>query len=139
MPGAATAERRIYPRHRVRVAVVWCKRHAKPMPAEICDVSSQGVFIVSTSALPDDVGIGDTTQITLTTRSGPEMLSGIVRWRGYHPAHQAIGCGVQLDEASTHVIARLFPVLLAPAPAHQPPDASPDPPLESPFRGRTRS
>lgn len=138
MPGPATAERRIYPRHRVRVAVIWRNRHAKPMPAEICDVSAQGVFIVSTSALPDDVGVGDTTQITLTRQSGQEVLSGIVRWRGYHPAHQAIGCGVQLDEPSTNVIARLFPVLLGPAPAHKPPDAGPELPLAAPLRPRSR-
>lgn len=114
MPGRATAERRIYPRHRVRVAVQWCNRRNKLMSGEICDLSAQGLFIVSTSALPDDVGVGDTTRITLTTDAGPEVLSGIVRWRGFHPAHQAIGCGIQVDEAGAHTLARLFPALLGP-------------------------
>jgi len=132
MPGRATAERRIFPRHRVRVAVVWSNRRAQAMPGEICDVSSQGVFIVSTSALPDDVGVGDATHITLATKSGEEVIAGLVRWRGYHPAHQAIGCGIQLDDASCQVIARLFPVLLDTKPAHQPPDTTPAPILELP-------
>lgn len=103
------------------------------MRGEICDVSAQGVFIVSTSALPDDVGVGDATQITVSTKSGKEVLSGIVRWRGYHPAHQAIGCGIKLDQPSTEVIARLFPVLLAPTPAHQPPETTPEPMLDLPL------
>jgi hypothetical protein len=126
MPGRATAERRIHPRHRVRVAVVWSNRDAIPMSGEICDLSSQGVFIVSTSALPDDVGIGDTTRITIKTGTTDEVISGIVRWRGYHPAHQAIGCGIQLDEPSCGVIARLFPIVLASKPAEKPPAPSPD-------------
>ena len=81
------------------------------MPGEICDLSAQGVFVVATGALPDDVGAGDGMQITLPTRLGEETLTGIVRWRGYHPVHQAIGCGIQIDQASMAVLARLFPVL----------------------------
>jgi hypothetical protein len=81
------------------------------MPGEICDVSAQGVFVVATSALPDDVGVGDLTQITLRTQVGEETLTGIVRWRGYHPLHQSIGCGIRLDEASIALVARLFPAL----------------------------
>ena len=113
MPARATAERRIYPRHRVRVAVLWCNRRLEPMPGEICDVSAQGFFIVSTSALPDAVGVGDTTQITLSTETGQEVLAGIVRWRGFHPMHQAIGCGIQLDEAGAQAVVRLFPQVAA--------------------------
>jgi hypothetical protein len=81
------------------------------MPAEICDVSAQGIFVVATSALPDDVGTGDLTQITLKTQHGEETLAGIVRWRGFHPLHQAIGCGIRLDDASVAAVARLFPAL----------------------------
>jgi len=132
MPARATAERRIYPRHRVHVAVVWNNCRATPMRGEICDVSAQGVFIVSSTALPDDVGIGDATRITVTTKSGPQEISGIVRWRGFHPAHQAIGCGIQLDEPSIEIVARMFPVLLDPVPAHQPPDTTPSPLLDLP-------
>jgi hypothetical protein len=95
----------------VRVAVLWRNRRQELMPGEICDVSAQGVFLVATTALPDDVGVGDLTQITLQTQSGEESLTGIVRWRGYHPLHQAIGCGIRLDEASIAVVARLFPAL----------------------------
>jgi PilZ domain len=107
----AQSERRIYPRHRVRVAVVWRTRGEEPIAAEICDLSAQGMFIVATSALPDDVGTGDATEISIATSSGRTTLTGIVRWRGYHPLHQAIGCGVLLDEPSAHELKRLFPGL----------------------------
>jgi hypothetical protein len=107
----AQSERRIFPRHRVRVAVVWRMRADSPVAAEICDLSSQGMFVVATSALPDDVGTGDPTQIALTTAAGSATLTGIVRWRGFHPLHQAIGCGILLDEASAATLKRLFPHL----------------------------
>ena len=110
----AQSERRIYPRHRVRVAVLWWNREEDLMPGEICDVSAQGVFVVATSALPDDIGVGAPTRITLKTQSGEETLSGIVRWRGFHPVHQAIGCGIQLDPASQAILPRLFPALREP-------------------------
>jgi hypothetical protein len=87
------------------------------MSGEICDISAQGLFIISTSALPDDVGVGDSTQITFSTDGRQEVLAGMVRWRGFHPMHQAIGCGIQLDEAGAEAIVRLFPLLLAPKPA----------------------
>jgi len=113
-PQRAQSERRIYPRHRVRVAVAWRNRQQDPMSGEICDVSAQGIFVVATSALPDDVGVGDATQVTLQTPLGEEILAGVVRWRGYHPLHQAIGCGIRLDEASIAAVERLFPALRAP-------------------------
>jgi hypothetical protein len=104
-------ERRIYPRHRVRVAVLWHNHRAEPVPGEICDVSVEGLFLVATSALPDEVGVGDSLRITLRTQAGEETMTGIVRWRGFHPTHEAIGCGILLDEASVKVLHRLFPVL----------------------------
>jgi hypothetical protein len=109
-----TVERRYYPRRRVRVAVQWGNRFHESMRGEICDISAHGLFLVSATALPDDVGIGEGAQITVRTLTGEETLTGIVRWRGYHPLHDAIGCGVQLDDASAEVIARLFPVLQNP-------------------------
>jgi len=110
-PQRAESERRIYPRHRVRVAVLWRNRQQELMPGEICDVSAQGVFLVATSALPDEVGVGDLTQMTFKTQVGEEQLAGVVRWRGFHPLHQAIGCGIRLDEPSMATLARLFPAL----------------------------
>jgi hypothetical protein len=112
MPSLRTqAERRIYPRHRVRVGVLWLDRQQAPMTGEICDVTAHGVFLVATSALPDDVRAGDLTRITVPTGLGNENLAGIVRWRGYHPKHESIGCGIQLDEDSLAVVAKLFPSL----------------------------
>ncbi len=84
------------------------------MAGEICDVSARGVFVVSTTALPDDVGAGDYAQVTVRTTYGQETLSGMVRWRGFHPAHEAIGCGIQLDEPSRAILQKLFPSLREP-------------------------
>jgi hypothetical protein len=111
-PVRVSPERRAFPRHRIRVAVLWSKRPREVMAGEICDVSKQGVFLISRTALPDDVGIGVRTRITLRTDDGEESLVGMVRWRGYHPMHEAIGCGIQLDEESRAVVLRLFPQLL---------------------------
>jgi hypothetical protein len=108
---APMAERRYYPRRRVRVAVQWGNRYHDSMRGEICDVSAHGLFLVSSTALPDDVGVGEGAHIVVRTLGGQEVLTGIVRWRGYHPLHDAIGCGVQLDDPSAEVIVRLFPVL----------------------------
>jgi hypothetical protein len=106
-----SAERRFYPRHRVRVAVLWRAPAGEAMTGEICDVSAHGFFLVSTSALPDDVGVGVHTQVTLRTKTGEHTLVGKVRWRGFHPLHQAIGCGIYLDDASVEIVARIFPIL----------------------------
>jgi hypothetical protein len=129
MQARASAERRIYPRHRVRVAVLWNGRRPEPMSGEICDVSAQGLFVVSTTAIPDEVGVGDSTQLTLSTQNGRETLHGVVRWRGYHPAHQAIGCGIQLDETSAQAILRLFPALLEAGPSQGAAISSPPSPF----------
>jgi hypothetical protein len=107
------AERRVFPRHRVRVVVLWCSRGNEIMVGEICDVSANGVFLVSRTALPDDVGVGDRTRITVRTEYGEADLVGTVRWRGYHPSYEAIGCGIRLDQASETTISRLFPELAA--------------------------
>ena len=93
------------------MAVLWRNRQQDLMPGEICDVSAQGVFLVATSALPDEVGVGDLTQMTFKTQAGEERLAGVVRWRGFHPLHQAIGCGIRLDEPSMATLSRLFPAL----------------------------
>jgi hypothetical protein len=107
----SSPERRIYPRYRVRVAVHWQDRRLEDMQGEICDVSARGLFVVAATALPDVVGVGDTTKITVTTSAGEGTLEGMVRWRGFHPVHQSIGCGIQLDDKSAAEMIRLFPVL----------------------------
>lgn len=107
----SSPERRIYPRYRVRVAVQWQDRRLDAMDAEICDISARGLFLVSATSLPDVVGVGDSTQIRVTTSAGKGILEGRVRWRGFHPVHQSIGCGIQLDDKSEAEMARLFPVL----------------------------
>jgi hypothetical protein len=139
MQARASAERRIYPRHRVRVAMLWKGRRPEPMSGEICDVSAQGLFVVSTTAIPDEVGVGDSTQITVSTESGRETLSGVVRWRGYHPAHQAIGCGIQLDKASAGVIVRLFPAVLEAGPSQGTAISSPPSPFGPSGKNRATS
>jgi len=113
----AEGDRRLFPRHRVSVVVTWCKRDQDLMLGELCDLSAQGVFLLSRTALPDDVGVGDRTQISVRTAYAEEDLVGTVRWRGYHPTHHAIGCGIQLDESSRSAILRLFPELQARQPS----------------------
>jgi hypothetical protein len=54
-------------------------------------------------------------QLEVRTDIGEGTLSGMVRWRGYHQAYGAIGCGIHLDEASRVVAKRLFPILRQPA------------------------
>jgi hypothetical protein len=112
-PPHALSERRRFPRHRVRVVVLWCNRKNAVMVGELCDVSASGVFLVSRTALPDEVGVGDCTRITVRTDYGEADLVGMVKWRGYHPAHEAIGCGIHLDEDSQGAICQLFPELAA--------------------------
>ena len=87
----------MHPRHRVRVAVLWRSRRSQSEPGEICDIAAQGLLLVATTALPDEVGVGDTARITVRTESGEGILSGTVRWRGFHPAYEAIGCGIRFD------------------------------------------
>jgi hypothetical protein len=110
-PIRAHGDRRLHPRRRVSVVVTWCKQDQELMIGELCDVSLQGVFLLSRTALPDGVGVGDRTKITVRTAYAEEDLVGTVRWRGYHPAHQAIGCGIKLDDSSRRAILRLFPEL----------------------------
>ncbi len=110
-PARVTSERRAFSRHRARVVVTWRDRAQRAMDGEICDVSERGVFLVSRTALPDEVGVGDRTLISVRTEHGQAELAGTVRWRGYHPAHEAIGCGVLLDEASQAAVLDLFPEL----------------------------
>jgi hypothetical protein len=110
-PLRSGSDRRAFPRHRVRVLVQWSKRSADVMAGEICDVSLQGVFLVSRTALPDDVGVGVRTRITVRTDAGEDDLLGTVKWRGYHPSYEAIGCGILIDEASRPALIKLFPVL----------------------------
>ena len=86
------------------------------MPGEICDISARGLFLVSTSAIPDDVGVGDHATIAMATSKGREVLTGVVRWHGFHPAHEAIGCGILLDEPSVQILVRLYPILRADRP-----------------------
>jgi hypothetical protein len=114
-PVRGKPERRLFPRYRVRVAVSWSNHAHGSMAGEICDVSACGLFLVSTTALPDEVGVGDYAKVTVRTAHGEETLVGMVRWRGYHPAHEAIGCGIQLDEPSRAVLGKLFPRLREPA------------------------
>ncbi len=115
-PVRVSSERRAFPRHRVRVLVQWSKRSPEVMAGEICDVSVQGVFLVSRTAVPDDVGVGDRTRINVRTEYGEEDLLGTVKWRGYHPMYEAIGCGILIDEESRTALLKLFPVLREPPP-----------------------
>jgi hypothetical protein len=114
-PVRAIYERRMHPRHRVRVAVLWSGRRSQPEPGEICDISARGLFLVATGALPDVVGVGDSVRVSVRTDRGEGTLAGMVCWRGYHSQYETIGCGIRFDEESIATADRLFPILRQPA------------------------
>lgn len=99
------------PRSRVEVVVRWYSRQSDAVPAELCDVSADGAFLVPTGPFPERVSAGDPVWISITTSSSVETLSGTVRWRGFHPGHDAVGMGIKLDPASSAAIVKIFPVL----------------------------
>jgi len=107
--------KRQHPRSRVLVVVRWHNRQEESVPAELCDVSAEGVFLVPTGPLPDNVSSGDPVWISVHTTAGDEVLSGTIRWRGFHPSHEATGCGIQLDPRSLGIVERIFPILRKPA------------------------
>ena len=109
-PSAKPAQRR-HPRTNVHVTVRWFNRAEEAVEAEILDASAEGVFVVSADPLPDAVGPGDTVWVSVPSAGGSVTLTGTVRWRGYHPGHQLLGCGVQLEGQSVDMVRKLFPVL----------------------------
>ena len=106
---------RIHRRSRVLVLVRWHNRREERAAAEICDVSAQGLFLVPEGPLPDEVKAGDLVWVVVPVADGgEETLTGTVRWRGFHPSHKNLGCGIQLDPASIEIIQRLFPIVQEP-------------------------
>ena len=106
-----TGAKRSHPRSRVLVLVRWHNRREEGVSAELCDVSAEGVFLVPTGALPDQVDVGDPVWIVVPAADGEKTLTGIVRWRGFHPSHELIGCGIKLDPSSHEIVRGLFPVI----------------------------
>lgn len=101
--------RRRHPRTPVQVLVHWHNRYEEGVAAEIYDVSAEGLFIVSASPLPEAVDSGDVVWVIVPSAAGEEVLTGIVRWRGFHPTHNLPGVGVELDEHGHTLVQRLFP------------------------------
>jgi PilZ domain len=110
IPSSKPAQRR-HPRTNVHVTVRWFNRAEEAVEAEILDVSAEGVFVVSADPLPDAVGPGDTVWVCVPSAAGSVTLTGTVRWRGYHPGHQLLGCGIQLEGRSLELIRKLVPSL----------------------------
>ena len=108
------ALKRNHPRSRVLVLVRWHNRREEGVAAELCDVSAEGVFLVPTGALPDQVDVGDPVWVVVPAADGEKTLTGIVRWRGFHPSHELIGCGIKLDPSSHDVVRSLFPFVRSP-------------------------
>jgi hypothetical protein len=103
--------KRSYPRSRVLVFVRWHNRREEGVSAELCDVSAEGVFLVPAGALPDQVDVGDPVWIIVPVAEGEKTLTGVVRWRGFHPSHELIGCGIKLDPGSYEIVRGLFPIV----------------------------
>jgi hypothetical protein len=107
-PSSIPAQRR-HPRTKVHVTVRWFNRAEEAVEAEILDMSAEGVFVVSADPLPDAVGPGDTIWISVPSAGDDVTLTGTVRWRGFHPGHQVLGCGIHLEGQSLEIIRKLLP------------------------------
>lgn len=93
----------------MQVLVHWHNRYEEGVAAEIYDVSAEGLFVVSATPLPDAVDAGDVVWVIVPSAEGDQVLSGTVRWRGFHPTHTLPGVGILLDEHGQHLVQRLFP------------------------------
>lgn len=105
---AVSAQRRRNPRGLRLVHVSWVNRESDGQPAELCDVSASGFFVVPTGAFPESVGVGDHVWVVVQAPDGAKNLTGTVRWRGYSQIHDAIGCGVLLDPGCLALAATVF-------------------------------
>jgi hypothetical protein len=101
--------RRRFPRTPVQVQVRWYNRWEEGVAAEVYDISAEGLFVVSAHPLPEAVDTGDIVWVVMPTAMGEEVLTGTVRWRGFHPTHNLPGVGVELDEQGYGQIRRLYP------------------------------
>jgi hypothetical protein len=93
----------------VQVLVHWHNRYEEGVAAEIYDVSAEGLFVVSAAPLPEAVDAGDVVWVVVPSPAGEEVLTGTVRWRGFHPTHTLPGVGIELDEHGQQHVQRLFP------------------------------
>jgi hypothetical protein len=103
-----SVQRRRDPRSPRLVHVCWVNRESEGQPAELCDVSVSGFFVVPTGSFPDSVGVGDPVWVVVQEPDGAKTLTGRVRWRGYSQIHDAIGCGVLLDPGCLALAATIF-------------------------------
>jgi hypothetical protein len=93
----------------VQVLVHWHNRCQEGVEAEIYDVSAEGLFIVSSHPLPEAVDSGDVVWVIVPGATGEQVLTGTVRWRGFHPTHNLPGVGIELDQQGNLQVRQLFP------------------------------
>ena len=91
--------------------VRWFNRAEEAAEAQILDVSSEGLFVVSVDPLPDAISPDDVVWISVPSAAGSVTLTGTVRWRGFHPGHHVLGCGIHLDASSLETLQKLLPAL----------------------------
>lgn len=89
----------------------WHNRREESVGAKIHDISAEGLFLVPEHDLPDSVRAGDAVWVVVSSEGKDETLAGTIRWRGFHPSHHVIGCGIQLDGNSLQLVEKLFPVV----------------------------
>jgi hypothetical protein len=106
-------QRRAYDRKKVLVEVRWLHRKSEGSSAELCDVSLGGAYLSPLGEVPDDVGKDSVVWMVLPGAEGDEVISGIVRWRGFSREHGVIGFGIEFEEASKGTVKRLFGALCA--------------------------
>ena len=103
--------RRRHERTSSYVTVRWHNRSEEGVEAVVHDVSVEGLFLVPEGQLPDSVSVGDPVWVVVPFSGQAETLSGVVRWRGFHPRHGLLGVGIQVEGRSLELIQRAFPGL----------------------------
>lgn len=111
---SSSPTRRRHPRTPVQVQVRWHNRREEGVEAEIHDISAEGLFVVSATPLPESIVAGDIVWVIVpgaANQNSESVLTGTIRWRGFHPTHQVAGCGIELDADSLVLVQQLFPAV----------------------------
>jgi len=101
-------QRRIHERKKVLVEVRWLHRKSEGAQAELYDVSLGGAYLTPLGPVPDDVARDSVIWIVVAGTQGDEVISGIVRWRGFSQEHGVLGFGLEFEEPSKPVVKRVF-------------------------------
>jgi len=107
-PNNGGSQRRAHERKKLLVEVRWHHRRAEGASAELCDISLGGAYLTPLGVVPDEISKDSIVWIVAAGPQGDEVISGIVRWRGFSQEHGVIGFGVEFEEAAKDTAKRVF-------------------------------